>query len=58
MENRYKIGDFARMLGVCVGTLQRWDRTGELPAYRTTTNRRYYTDEHLKKLKEMEKKNG
>lgn len=44
----YKPQDFAEMLGVSVKTLQRWDREGKLKAFRTLTNRRYYTDEHLK----------
>lgn len=33
------------MLGVTVKTLQRWDNDGKLIAYRTPTNRRYYTQE-------------
>ena len=36
--------DMARRLGVTVGTLQAWDRKGLLKAYRTPTNRRYYTE--------------
>lgn len=36
--------DMARLLGVTVGTLQAWDRKGLLKAYRTPTNRRYYTE--------------
>jgi predicted site-specific integrase-resolvase len=39
----YKPKDFADLLGVSVKTLQRWDREGILKAYRTPTNRRYYT---------------
>jgi putative resolvase len=39
----YDIADFAKMIGVSVKTLQRWDRKGILKAYRTPTNRRYYT---------------
>lgn len=31
------------MLGVTVKTLQRWDREGILKAYRTPTDKRYYT---------------
>ncbi|MGZ6368341.1 MAG: MerR family transcriptional regulator, partial [Ktedonobacteraceae bacterium] len=27
--------------------MQKWDRIGVLPAKRTITNRRYYTDEDL-----------
>lgn len=41
----YKPKDFASLLGVSVRTLQRWDIEGVLPAYRTPTNRRYYTYE-------------
>jgi len=39
----YKPKDFAKLLGVSVKTLQRWDREGILKANRTPTNRRYYT---------------
>ena len=39
----YKPKDFAALLGVTVRTLQRWDNDGILHAYRTPTNRRYYT---------------
>ena len=38
---------FAKRVGVSVKTLQKWDRIGVLPAKRTITNRRYYTDEEL-----------
>lgn len=54
METRYKIGEFAKMLCVKPKTLQNWDRTGKLKAFRTIGNQRYYTDEHLEKIKEME----
>ena len=38
----------AKLLGVDVKTLQRWDRTGRLkPAGRTGTNRRMYTEAQL-----------
>ena len=44
----YKPKDFAALLGVSVKTLQRWDRDGTLTAYRTLTDRRYYTyDQYL-----------
>lgn len=45
----YKTGQFARLIGVDIKTLQRWDRKGLLVAYRTPTNRRYYTNEQLKR---------
>jgi putative resolvase len=38
---------FAKRVGVSVKTLQKWDRIGVLPAKRTITNRRYYTDDEL-----------
>ena len=43
----YTPAAFARQVGVSVKTLQKWDRIGVLPAKRTVTNRRYYTDEDL-----------
>ncbi len=46
MENKiYKPKEFAELLGVSVRTLQRWDKKGLLVAYRTPTDRRYYTHE-------------
>src|SRR6266487_697418 len=43
----YTVSQFAKRVGVSVKTLQKWDRIGVLPAHRTVTNRRYYTDEEL-----------
>lgn len=43
----YTPAAFAKRVGVSVKTLQKWDRIGVLPAKRTITNRRYYTDEDL-----------
>ena len=43
MEKKYKPREFSKMLNVSVITLQRWDREGILNAYRTPTNRRFYT---------------
>jgi putative resolvase len=37
----------ARLMGLHVKTLQRWDRSGKLPAQRTATGRRYYTQEQV-----------
>lgn len=37
--------EMAERLGVTVKTLQKWDNKGILKAYRTPTNRRYYTEE-------------
>ena len=41
--NTYKPNEFAEMIGVSVKTLQRWDNDNKLKAFRTPTNRRYYT---------------
>ncbi len=43
--------EMAERLGVSVKTLQKWDRQGKLPAKRTVTNRRYYTEaDYLKAI--------
>ena len=41
----YTPSQFAKQVGVSIKTIQKWDRIGVLPAKRTITNRRYYTDE-------------
>ena len=43
MEKIYYITEFADLINKSVKTLQRWDRDGILTAYRSPTNRRYYT---------------
>ena len=43
MEKLYTVTEFAELLNKKVKTLQKWDRKGVLKAYRTPTNRRYYT---------------
>ena len=43
MEHIYSPKAFGRLIGRSVKTLQRWDRVGILKAYRSPTNRRYYT---------------
>lgn len=40
-----KPNELAKLLNVSVKTLQRWDNDGILKAYRTPTDRRYYTQE-------------
>lgn len=40
--------DVSKILNVTVRTLQLWDKSGKLPAFRTpNTNRRYYTAEQI-----------
>jgi DNA-binding transcriptional MerR regulator len=41
--DQIKISVFANMLGITVHTLQRLDKDGIVPAFRTDTGRRYYT---------------
>lgn len=41
--SNYKPQEFAEMIDVSVKTLQRWDKEGKLKAYRTPTDRCYYT---------------
>ncbi|WP_149453926.1 IS607 family transposase [Pasteuria penetrans] len=43
MGTHYTPARMAKLLGVSVATLQRWDRSGVLKAHRSPTNRRYYT---------------
>lgn len=49
----YKPNEFAKKIGVTVLTLQRWDNKGLLVADRTPTNRRYYTDAHLRQYQKL-----
>lgn len=41
--NTYKPNEFAEMIGVSVKTLQQWDNDRKLKAFRTPTDRRFYT---------------
>ena len=50
----YKVGEFSEKVGVSISTLQRWDRTNVLKSRRTPTNQRYYTDEDLSKVLNLE----
>ena len=47
----YKPKDFAELINVSVKTLQRWDRENVLKAFRTPTDRRYYTYEQYLEFK-------
>ena len=40
--------EFAKIICVSVKTLQRWYNQGKLPAKRTPSNYRYYTDDDLR----------
>lgn len=43
----FKPHEFAAKIGVSVKTLQRWDTAGRLPAKRTLSGHRFYTDDDL-----------
>jgi putative resolvase len=43
MEHTYSPKQFGKLIGKSVNTLQKWDRQGILHAFRSPTNRRYYT---------------
>jgi len=45
MAHTYSPKRFGALIGKSVATLQRWDDEGILTAYRSPTNRRYYTHE-------------
>jgi predicted site-specific integrase-resolvase len=45
MGNTYTPQEFGKLIGRTTNTLQKWDRKGILKAYRSPTNRRYYTHE-------------
>ena len=45
MEHTYSPKQFGKRIGKSVNTLQKWDRKGIFKAYRSPTNRRYYTHE-------------
>src|SRR5438067_12255174 len=48
MEHTYSPQEFGKLIGRTTNTLQKWDRKGILPAFRSPTNRRYYThDQYL-----------
>lgn len=54
-NNNYKPNEFAELLNISVRTLQRWDNEGKLKAFRTPTNRRYYTYEQYLEYKGIAK---
>ena len=47
MSTIFTIGAAAKHMGVHPKTLQRWDRSGQLTAKRTSTKRRYYTQDQI-----------
>lgn len=54
MDRCIKPKEFAKLVGVTVKTLQRWDNDGKFKAHRTPTGRRYYTEEQYLEYKRRE----
>ena len=54
-KNNYKPNEFAELINVSIRTLQRWNVEGKRKAFRTPTNRRYYTQERYLKYKGIHK---
>ncbi len=53
MKTTLTSAQVAKLLGVTVKTVQRWDREGRLvPSGRTATNRRYYTEEQIARFRQ------
>ena len=48
--NTYRPNEFAKLIAKTTSTLQRWDREGILKAYRSPTNRRFYTHDQLSEV--------
>jgi len=44
MSKIYRISEFAKRVGCGASTLRMWDKNGTLPAKRTKTGHRYYTE--------------
>lgn len=55
--DNYKPKEFAELLNVSVKTLQRWDREKVLKAFRTPTDRRYYTHKQYLEFKGIDNTN-
>jgi putative resolvase len=47
MSKQYRISQFAKRIGKDPSTLRRWDNEGKLPAKRTPTGQRYYTEDDV-----------
>ena len=55
-EGQLKTGVFAKLCGVSVCTVQRWDDDNIVPAHRTDTDRRYYTLDDVELVKQLREK--
>lgn len=53
MPKQYTTTEAARKIGVIDQTIKRWEKTGEFKAKRDSWNRRFYTEEDIKRLKNI-----
>jgi len=51
MPRQYAIGEAARLLGVSIDTLRRWDREGRIKTRRDRSNRRLVSASEIKRLR-------
>lgn len=50
---KYRPKEVCKLLKISYRTLIRWDKSGKLMAYRTETDRRYYTKEQIDEIREI-----
>ena len=53
MERRYRVRDFAQIVGVTVKALQHYDRVGVLKPSRTATGHRIYSDRDVERVRQI-----
>jgi DNA-binding transcriptional MerR regulator len=53
MERRYRVRDFARIVGVTVKALQHYDRVGVLKPSRTAAGHRIYSDRDVERVRQI-----
>jgi len=56
MSNKYRLHEFANIIGRSNSTLRRWDKEGLLIAKRTISNQRYYDDSDVRKVLQLRDK--
>ena len=54
MPRQYAIGDAARLLGVSMDTVRRWDRQGRIKTRRDSANRRVVPASEIERLRPRE----
>ncbi len=53
MSKKYKLHEFAKLVGRSTSTLRRWDNEGRFVAKRTLSNQRYYDDSDVCKVLQL-----